>query len=380
MTGSFDKSAASSIVLAALATRHNVLIAGPPATGKTRLLAEVADRFQRGMSPRGQAPTLMHDDDVPIQRGSDPASYTVLPSPGRANRKVFRTAFHQGSKARDFLTGIVPDLRSGATAQFRISEGILYRASEHARQAGGAALLIIDEINRGPAVQVFGGAIVAMEGDKRLSPDGKPHRQTQVFDLLDPATGAFVEYALPHDLYILGAMNQADVSVEPLDVAFLRRWAPYRLEPDDSALRAALHVAPTHVPPPSPGSPADVYAAAILAWAAVNDRIALGRGQEFRIGHGILLMDEPAKTVDAALFHVITAWQSIRAHIDEVFFGDVRGVATVLNATAGMVGHVYELAQRNFGELPSLVIEGPAAPDRETIYGMLLAVAGVDPG
>ena len=58
----------------------------------------------------------------------------------------------------------MPDLRAGKPAgSFRITEGVLYRASEFAKQPNSAALLIVDEINRGPTVQVFGGAIVAME-------------------------------------------------------------------------------------------------------------------------------------------------------------------------------------------------------------------------
>ena len=71
-------------------------------------------------------------------------------------------------------------------------------------------VFIIDEINRGPAVQVFGGAIVAIESDKRLASDGAKLAETQFFEMLDPVSGDVIEYALPHDLYILAAMNQAD--------------------------------------------------------------------------------------------------------------------------------------------------------------------------
>lgn len=370
---------AASEVLAALAARHNVLIAGAPATGKTRLLSEVAKLFETHQPQAGGSPTLVHRSPVPIQGKSTAAPTFEMPSPSKTDRRVFRTAFHQGSKSRDFLTGIVPNL-SGGGAQFRVNEGVLYKASEHARQPNGAALLIIDEINRGPAVQVFAGAIVAMEGEKRLAPDGKKQDETQVFELLDPVSGNFAEYALPHDLYILGAMNQADVSVEPLDVAFLRRWAPYPLEPDPETLRAALGIPSGHVPPPVPTNPVDVYAAAVGAWEAVNDRIALGRGSEFRLGHGILLTRQLATTLDDALDHVAAVWRSIRAHIDEVFFGDVRGVATVLNAASDVPGHIYELTQRNFGDLPSLILVGPSTPGRNDVYGMLLAVSVTDNG
>ena len=50
-----------------------------------------------------------------------------------------------------------------------VTEGVLYRASEYAKQPEHAALVIVDEINRGPAAEVFGGSIVAMEGDRGLA-------------------------------------------------------------------------------------------------------------------------------------------------------------------------------------------------------------------
>jgi 5-methylcytosine-specific restriction protein B len=78
-------------------------------------------------------------------------------------------------------------------------------------------------------VQVFGGAIVAIESDKRLASDGAKLAETQFFEMLDPVSGDVIEYALPHDLYILAAMNQADASVEPLDnrvLASLGTYAP----------------------------------------------------------------------------------------------------------------------------------------------------------
>jgi len=114
-----------------------------------------------------------------------------------------------------------------------------------------------------------------------------------VFELLDPAKGDLVEYALPHHLYILAAMNQADISVEPLDVAFLRRWTPFRLDPSAKILRAHFALDPTQKGdlPAAAGAVSDVYEATARAWDAINQRIRLGRGAEFQIGHGVLMAD-----------------------------------------------------------------------------------------
>jgi len=217
-----------------------------------------------------------------------------IPAPAKLDRKVFRTVFHQNSKYRDFLSGITPAVNNQAgVANFTVVPGTLYRASEYAKGSQGAALLIIDEINRGPAVQIFGGAIVAVECDKRLAEDGARRAETQWFELLDPVTGEVIEYALPHDLYILAAMNQADASVEPLDVAFLRRWEPLRLEPDERVLREFYGLGPVNADllPDRPASSADALEASVRAWVAVNEQVALGRGPEFQIGHGVLMSE-----------------------------------------------------------------------------------------
>ncbi|MEQ8392312.1 MAG: AAA family ATPase [Thalassospira sp.] len=362
-------------ILNLLEIRKNVLLSGPPGTGKSMLLSEVAHLFAN--EKNGSTPRYVPNAEIPIP----PSETSSLPGDiGKAkNRRVFRSVLHQSSKYRDFLTGMMPDVRTGkAPGTFRVIEGVLYRASQFAKEPDSASLLIIDEINRGPTVQVFGGAIVAMEAEKRLGEDGKPTKDTQFFDLLNPEDGELVEYAFPSNLYILAAMNQADVSVEPLDVAFLRRWAPLNLEPSVKVLRDHFGLAASGAGelPETPETTEDVFEVAVRAFDAVNHRIALGRGPEFRIGHGVLMTrGDNLTSVDRALAHFARCWGLIKAHVDEAFFGDVRGLAIVINANQGFADNPYSLEEATFGDAPRAQINGPTSLTPDNIYGLMRSLA-----
>lgn len=369
------------LALKLLARSRNVLVSGPPGTGKSKLLAEVALAFEAafGLAPAGGPPQLNPLGGIPIPPAAGGAVKDI-PAPTKMDRKVFRTVFHQNSKYRDFVSGITPAVNKTAGApDFTIVKGTLYRASEHAKTLNGAALLIIDEINRGPAVQVFGGAIVAIESDKRLAADGARRAETQYFEMLNPASGDVIEYALPHDLYILAAMNQADASVEPLDVAFLRRWEPLRLEPDEVVLRTfyGLGAKDANPLPDAPANINDALEASVRAWVAVNEQISLGRGPEFQIGHGVLMSDVNPQTL--ALPEVLCAlcvgWAKVRAHVEEVFFGDTRGIAAALNALDGPAFSPFKLTETTFADDLRFRLEGPTNFDEGNIYAALRASA-----
>lgn len=381
MANNFSKECAEALKL--LSRSKNVLIYGPPGTGKSRLLAEVAQAFEAGVvNPAGRA-TPVHNPAaaVPIPPApmlAEPSAYYAAPS--KRNRKVFRCVFHQNSKHRDFVSGISPTInKTAGAADFTVIGGTLYRASEHAKTADGASLLIIDEINRGPAVQVFGGAIVAIEQDKRLAPDGSKRAETQFFEITEPGSGNIIEYALPDDLYILAAMNQADASVEPLDVAFLRRWEPLRLEPDAEALRAHYRIpeSPNSALPATPSAAADVFEASARAWIEVNKQISLGRSPEFQIGHGVLMGTQVPATpsITEALELACVGWAKIKAHVEEVFFGDLRGIAAALNALDGPGYNPFSLEEVMFADDIRYRLKGPQNLTPDVLYSALRAFA-----
>lgn len=356
-------------LLKLLRDRHNVLVSGPPATGKSLLLAAASQWFREVA-----VPPHTPGGRIPIPRGSVVTGIEDwLPSPERTDRRVFQTAFHQGTKFRDWMRGLMP-VPGGAGVTFAVSSGLLYKAAEHASSPNGAALVVVDEINRGPAVQVFGDSLVAIESDKRLRRDGSIGPTSVPIQILDDA-GIYRDFYLPFHLYLLAAMNRADTSVEPLDVAFLRRWEPCELIPDPTPVLARFAIASLETqPPPTAATSEEVYLAAARAWRAVNRRIALSRGREYQLGHGVMLWKPgPAPTSLAeALEYCEFVWRRIKDHVDEVFFGDIRGVAAVINASRA--GNPYTLEAGFFADTPVNQLNGPVDPTGSELYAVLRAV------
>lgn len=388
--------------LALLARSRNVLLTGAPGTGKSKLLGEVSLAFESAFGvvqttpqsvsltpPNTTLPNLNPLNGIPIPYIAPQPSISSVPSivdslvkkvpaPTKSNRKVFRTVFHQNSKYRDFVSGITPSVNKLAgEPDFAIVKGTLYRASEHANGTDAASLLIIDEINRGPAVQIFGGAIVAIEPDKRLATDGSKRTETQFFEILDPVTSNVIEYALPADLYILAAMNQADASVEPLDVAFLRRWEPLRLEPDETTLRSFYGLGEKSEDnlPDAAKDVDDALEASVRAWVAINEQISFGRGPDYQIGHGVLMTNESPQgfSLQEVLANLCVGWSKIRAHVEEVFFGDIRGIAAALNALDGPSCNPFNLAEMYFADDLRFRLDGPTNFSEDVIYDALKA-------
>lgn len=357
-------------ILIALAQRKNVLISGPAGTGKSRIMNLVREHFTWGHTSAGAAP----DRRIPI-----PATVGQMPewfpSPNRdVSRKVFSTAFDQNTKHRDFMRGLVPSVAN--PGEFEVSSGIFYRAALHAAIDGNASLVVVDEINRGPAVAAFGSALVGLEGDKRLDSNGNSTSTTQFFEVIGD-DGRPKSFALPADLYVIAAMNEADTSVEPLDVAFLRRFATFRIDPKRDVLESHFQITSklnSGDLPSTPEKPSDYYLALVLAWVRLNQRISLSRGAGYQLGHGALMRSlAQTDSLESAYLYVSQAWSTLKAHLDEVFFGDTRAIADLI--ATGAHGNPYIVEEGILaGQNVSRVV-GPTMLNPAELYGVLKAIS-----
>lgn len=185
----------------------NAVLEGPPGTGKSHVVAAIADAWQ-------------------AETGRQ------LVGNGRGRYAI---TLHPNTTYEEFVEGLRYD---DAVGSFVRKDGFLREVINDAlADPDSDYLVLIDELNRANVPKVFGDLLLTMEASKRAVWNGADWQGGMEVTL--PYSGSL--FSVPSNVHLLGTMNTSDRSIAPLDSALRRRFGFVRVEPlVGGALREAI--------------------------------------------------------------------------------------------------------------------------------------------
>jgi 5-methylcytosine-specific restriction protein B len=297
-------------VIQALTKSKNVLLYGPPGTGKTWLLSNVVKYFNNRKLSNGKPSLKLGVTSEPF--GVLPGGTVTDSFP--TNFEIEWVTFHQSYSYEEFIIGKRPKPSDGGLI-LEPNLGILMNIAVKITSDNGdsGCLLIIDEINRANASQVFGEFITLLDPDYRQTINGVLNKNALKVRLpgINYKEGVSEDikmlsgeekfnlpedWTFPENIYVLATMNSVDKAALPLDSALTRRFHRIEMAPDLPLLSSKLGVELSDLTKKIKSIKStltsyeelSVEEVTILLLDRLNVQIANEIGEDFELGHALM--------------------------------------------------------------------------------------------
>ncbi len=310
---------------------RNVLLYGPPATGKTRLISEL---FHALKTPPQSNSGILLDPNNAATPFTRPQQEITIPQP----IKVVWTTFHQSYGYEDFVLGLRPEITGDGTRLQPWAGVFLDAALELADPESEykSVVIFIDEVNRGNAARIFGEFMTFLDFDYRdlgKLPLPLPLRQltyeNDQSEQIRRLGGKMITiprgFTFPKHVYIVATMNSVDRAAVPIDSALARRFDRIEMRPSLDVLVHHWNLDKTAIPVPSDDNweTLSPFETGYLILDRLNVTIAADLGPEFELGHGLLTPLSATKSVADGTTQPVEekdAWRSLAKTWDDILF------------------------------------------------------------